>query len=247
VGSRRRPAPAFAPARPGTAQPAARADRSSGVPAVPAAPAAAPPAPPAAAAAFGPALETAERDARLLAGPGAGRGLIGPREVPRLWERHLLNCAAVAGLVPRPSRLVDLGSGAGLPGIVLAICLPDCQVTLLEPMLRRAAFLSECVASLGLTNAQVRRARAEDAAGQLAADVVTARAVAPLDRLAALAAGLLRPGGMVLAIKGDRASQEMAAAADSLRALGARDVQLVTAGSGRVVPATKVVRLTLGP
>jgi 16S rRNA (guanine527-N7)-methyltransferase len=161
-----------------------------------------PPAPPQAVQIFGPATAAAERYAHLLAGPGVARGLIGPREVPRLWERHLLNSAAVAELVPRPCALVDLGSGAGLPGIVLALLLPDVTVTLLEPMLRRVTFLEECVHALGLQNAQVRRGRAEDLAGQLAADVVTARAVAPLDRLAALALGLVRPGGTVLAIKG---------------------------------------------
>ena len=142
-----------------------------------------PPAPPQAERLFGPATAAAERYARLLAGPAVARGLIGPHEVPRLWERHLLNSAAVAELVPHPGSLVDLGSGAGLPGIVLALLLPDVAVTLLEPMLRRVRFLEECVHDLGLENTQVCRGRAEDLAGQLAADVVTARAVAPLDRL----------------------------------------------------------------
>src|SRR6516165_7275080 len=140
--------------------------------------------PPQAERVFGPATAAAEHYARLLAGPAVARGLIGPREVPRLWERHLLNSAAVAELVPHPCSLVDLGSGAGLPGIVLALLLPDVTVTLLEPMLRRVTFLEECVHALGLANAQVCRGRAEDLAGQLAADVVTARAVAPLGRLA---------------------------------------------------------------
>ena len=143
-----------------------------------------PPTPPQAELLFGSATAVAEHYARLLAGPAVTRGLIGPHEVSRLWERHLLNSAAVAELVPRPCSLVDLGSGAGLPGIVLALLLPDVAVTLLEPMLRRVRFLEECVDDLGLENAQVCRGRAEDLAGQLAADVVTARAVAPLDRLA---------------------------------------------------------------
>lgn len=200
---------------------------------------------PTAAAVFGPAAPAAERYAELLAGPGVERGLIGPREVPRLWERHILNCAAVASLVPRRCSLVDLGSGAGLPGIVLALMLPGIEVTLLEPMLRRATFLSECVTELGLVNARVLRARAEDLAGELAADVVTARAVAPLDRLAVLAAGLLRPGGIILAIKGARAEQEVAAARPALRGLGITDVTVYRLGGDKVDPAATVVRLTV--
>jgi 16S rRNA (guanine527-N7)-methyltransferase len=196
---------------------------------------------------FGPATAAAEHYARLLAGPGVVRGLIGPREVPRLWERHLLNSAVIAELVPPRSSLVDLGSGAGLPGIVLAMLLPDVTVTLLEPMLRRLTFLAECVQALGLENASVCRGRAEDFAGRMSADVVTARAVAPLDRLAALALGLLRPGGTVLAIKGANAKREVAAARPALRRLGVRDVDVVRVGGGRVDPAATVVRLTAGP
>jgi 16S rRNA (guanine527-N7)-methyltransferase len=195
---------------------------------------------------FGPALADAERYARLLAGPAVERGLIGPREVPRLWDRHLLNSAAVAELVPHPCSLIDLGSGAGLPGIVLALLLPDVQVTLLEPMLRRVTFLHECVDSLRLRNTRVVRGRAEDLAGQISADVVTARAVAPLDRLAALALGLVRPGGLVLAVKGAGAAREVAAARAALRRLGVRDVGVLRAGSGKVDPAATVVRLTAG-
>ena len=174
------------------------------------------------------------------------RGLIGPREVPRLWERHLLNSAAVAELVPRPCSLIDLGSGAGLPGIVLALLLPDVQVTLLEPMLRRVTFLEECVSALELVNAHVVRGRAEELAGRICADVVTARAVAPLGRLASLAVGLVRPGGLVLAIKGDTARQEVVSARPALRRLGIRDVSVVRAGSGKVDPAATVVRLIAG-
>ena len=195
---------------------------------------------------FGAAAAKAERYAELLAGPGVERGLIGPNEVPRLWERHLLNSAAVARLVPVPCSLVDLGSGAGLPGIVLALLLPDADVTLLEPTLRRTIFLEECVADLGLGNAKIWRARAEQAAGTLAADVVTARAVAPLDQLAALALGLLKPGGIVLAVKGAKAKAEVRAASEALRRLGVRDVQVLVAGGGKVDPAATVVRLTAG-
>lgn len=195
---------------------------------------------------FGDAGGKAERYAELLAGPGVERGLIGPNEVPRLWERHLLNSAAVASLVPAPCSLVDLGSGAGLPGIVLALLLPESDVTLLEPALRRTIFLEECVAELGLGNARVWRARAEETAGALAVDVVTARAVAPLDRLAALALGLLKPGGIVLAVKGAKAEAEVQAAGEALRRLGVRDVEVLVARGGKVDPAATVVRLTAG-
>src|SRR5919198_6221741 len=132
---------------------------------------------------FGDALPMAEGYATLLAGAGVERGLIGPREADRLWDRHLLNCAAVAEIIMPDAEVIDLGSGAGLPGIVLGIIRPDLSITLLEPLLRRVNFLSECVAELGLQNVTVRRARAEEVAGSLSGDVVTARAVAPLDRL----------------------------------------------------------------
>ncbi len=196
---------------------------------------------------FGPVLGQAERYAELLAGPGVERGLIGPRETERLWDRHLMNCAVVAELIPDPCSVVDLGSGAGLPGIVLAMLLPDSRFVLLEPMARRAAFLDECVRVLGLGNAEVRRGRAEDMAGQLVADVVTARAVAPMDRLAPLALGLARPGGLVLAIKGAGAAAELAAAGPVLRRLGAQDAAVVEAGRGKVSPPLAVIRVTAGP
>jgi 16S rRNA (guanine527-N7)-methyltransferase len=206
-----------------------------------------PPAPPEARAVFGPALGLAERYAGLLAGPAVQRGLIGPRETERLWDRHLLNCAGVAELVPRGSSVIDLGSGAGLPGIVVAMLVPGVRVVLLEPMARRAAFLEECTADLGLRNTVVRRARAEEMAGVLTADVVVARAVAPLDRLAGLALGLTRPGGLVLAMKGAGAEGELARAGRVLRRLGAREAAVVHSGSGRVGPLATVVRLTAGP
>jgi 16S rRNA (guanine527-N7)-methyltransferase len=209
-------------------------------------PAKVPPPPAAAADVFGTTLPLAERYVRMLAGPGVSRGLLGPREVPRLWSRHILNCAAVADLVPRPATLIDLGSGAGLPGIVLALLLPDVQVTLLERMERRAIFLDECIQELGLGNAQVCRATAEELAGKRAADVVTARAVAPLDRLAGLAAGLVRRGGLILAIKGATAAEEVARARPVLRRLGMRDVAVIRAGDGKVDRAATVVRMVAG-
>jgi 16S rRNA (guanine527-N7)-methyltransferase len=193
---------------------------------------------------FGPAAPTAGRYARLLAGPGVERGLIGPNEIPRIWDRHLFNCAVVAGLVPGRCSLLDIGSGAGLPGMVLAMLLPDSQVTLVEAMARRAVFLEECAAELGLGNVEVRRARAEELAGTVAVDVVTARAVAPLDRLAVIALRLLKPGGVVLAIKGAKAAQEVDAARGVLARLGVRQVEVLLAGSGKVDPAATVVRLT---
>ena len=202
-----------------------------------------PPAPAAARRVFGSSLPAVVEYARLLAGPGVERGLIGPHEVPRLWDRHLLNSAAVAGLIPRPCSVIDVGSGAGLPGIVLALLLADCEITLLEPMLRRTAFLAECTGVLGLVNAAVVRGRAEDFAGKLSADVVTARAVAPLAQLAGMGLGLLRPGGMMLAIKGARAAQEVADAGDVLRSLGVREADVLCVGEGRVDPAATVVRL----
>jgi 16S rRNA (guanine527-N7)-methyltransferase len=195
---------------------------------------------------FGAALDQARRYAELLATDGVMRGLIGPRETERLWDRHLLNCAMVSELLPQRGVLVDIGSGAGLPGVVLAMLRPSLQVILLEPLLRRSAFLEECVAELGLPNATVVRARAEDrAAAHIKADVATARAVAPLGRLAGWAAPLLRPGGELLAIKGQSAAEEIEAARPVLSRLGVRSAEVLQAGRGRVVSATTVVRVVM--
>ncbi len=194
-----------------------------------------------AASVFGAALPAAVAFAGILATRGVEQGLLGPREVPRLWDRHLLNCAVVAELIDdRRGTLLDLGSGAGLPGLVLAMVLPDTEVILLEPMERRCRFLAECVTELDLANVSVLRGRAEDVT--VRADVVTARAVAPLPRLAGLAMGVVRPGGMVLAVKGRTAAEELRAAQPVLRRIGARDAQVVWAGHGKVIPATTVVR-----
>ncbi len=201
-------------------------------------------APPQAGDVFGTALPLIERFAVLLAGAGVERGLLGPHEAPRLWERHLLNCAALAELVEPGQVVVDLGSGAGLPGIVLAAMRPDVTVVLVEPLLRRTTFLERALAELELRTAVVRRARAEDLAGTLAVDVVTARAVAPLDRLAGWALPLLRPGGRLLAQKGERADSELAAAAAALRAAGAGASEIVTVGVG--LTETRVVVVTRG-
>jgi 16S rRNA (guanine527-N7)-methyltransferase len=192
---------------------------------------------------FGASLDRARRYAHILATRGVEWGVIGPREVPRLWDRHLLNCAVVAELVPGgTATLADIGSGAGLPGVLLAMLLPEVQVMLIDPLERRAKFLGECVRELELGNAEVLRARAEDLGGRVGADVATARAVAPLDRLAPMAAGVVRRGGMVLAIKGSSAAAELATAQPSLRRIGARGAQVLRAGHGKVNPATTVVR-----
>ena len=187
---------------------------------------------------FGPAVDAAAEYARLLATEGTVRGMIGPREVPRLWERHLLNSAAIASLVSVGARVVDVGSGAGLPGIPLALARPDLTVTLLEPLARRVAFLTECVRRLGLERVTVVRGRAEEGPirRQLGgADVVTARAVAPLDKLAGWCLPLLRPGGLLLAMKGSTAAAELAAAGPLP---GAADALVTQAGDP---PATVIV------
>ena len=206
------------------------------------------PAPPQAAVdLFGPALPVVRRYGELLAGPGVERGLIGPREVDRLWERHLMNCAAVAELIPSGAHVVDVGSGGGLPGVVLAATRPDLRVTLLEPLLRRTVFLEECLDALELDNAEVLRARAEDWAGRMGADVVTARAVAPLERLVGWCLPLLRPNGRMLALKGESAEEELAAVAPTLAALGARAWGVVEVGEVLGSAATRVIRIDLGP
>ena len=196
---------------------------------------------------FGDSLAKAQRFVELLATDGVTRGLIGPRETARLWDRHLMNCALVAELVPDQGELVDIGSGAGLPGVVLAMLRPRLHVVLLEPLLRRSVFLEECVSALDLPNATVLRARAEEkAASRISADVATARAVAPLDRLVGWAAGLLRPGGQLLAIKGQSAAAELEAAEPVLSRLGVRSAEVLQAGHGRVVSATTIVRVVMG-
>ncbi|MEW1841860.1 16S rRNA (guanine(527)-N(7))-methyltransferase RsmG [Nonomuraea angiospora] len=194
----------------------------------------------------GEAWERANAFAQLLAGPGVVRGLLGPREVPRIWDRHLLNCAVVAEAVPPDAHLVDIGSGAGLPGLVLAIVRQDIRVTLLEPLLRRTVFLEECVEALKLDNVEVLRGRAEELAGKREFDVASARAVAPLDRLLKWAMPLLREGGELIAMKGERAAEELAEAESQLRAIGARTAELVTVGHGKVEPPATLVRVVAG-
>jgi len=170
----------------------------------------------------------------LLADVGVSRGLIGPREVPRIWQRHLLNCAVVADpereLIPAGSTVADVGSGAGLPGLVWAIVRPDLQVALIEPLLRRSTFLTEAIEQLSLQDrVSVRRDRAEDVVRDAAwsgVDVVTARAVAPLDRLIGWTVPLLRPSGRLVALKGSSAQEEVAAATGALTRAGLSDVRV---------------------
>jgi 16S rRNA (guanine527-N7)-methyltransferase len=199
---------------------------------------------PGAAGVFGAAFPVAEKYAHLLASRGVELGVIGPAEADRLWDRHLLNCAAVARLVPARCSLADIGSGAGLPGIVLALLRPGVQVTLVEAMARRVSFLDQCVAELDLDNVEVVRGRAEDLAGRLAVDIVTARAVAPLEKLAGMCVGLLRPGGRVLAIKGSSAETELARARPVLARLGVSDARVVEVGSADGAAAATVVVFT---
>lgn len=189
---------------------------------------------------FGPALSLARRYVALLAGPGIQRGLIGPRESARLWTRHVLNCAALAAFVPRDTEVIDVGSGAGLPGIPLALARPDARVTLLEPMARRVSFLDQVVAELGLTNVQVRRGRAEDVVPE-SFDVAVARAVAPLSRLMTMTLPLLRPGGRLVALKGRGASEEIEAAKGVLPAGRGAKVSLVHSPVGAEVATVVIV------
>lgn len=206
-----------------------------------------PPTPSAAYRVFGARTPLAERYARLLAGPAVTRGLLGPHEVDRIWRRHILNCAVLADLIPPSASAVDIGSGAGLPGIVLAIGRPDLEITLLDSALRRVAFLEECVEVLELgPRVRVQRARAADVASNFAADVVTARAVARLDRLAGWAMPMLRPGGQLLAVKGEKAEDELARARPILESLMVRDAAVVRVGQGIVDPPTTVVRVIAG-
>jgi 16S rRNA (guanine527-N7)-methyltransferase len=209
----------------------------------------APPAPEVAAAVFGDALADAERYVARLASDGVTRGLIGPREVSRLWERHVLNSAAVAEAVPADARVVDVGTGAGLPGIPLALARPDLRLTLVEPMARRVEFLEEVVAELGV-DWRVVRGRAEERSVVTAVgpvDVVTARAVAALPRLVGWCRGLLRPGARLVALVGARAVEELPGMLPELAAAGMRDVHARAVGAELGKAATTVVVMTRGP
>jgi 16S rRNA (guanine527-N7)-methyltransferase len=189
---------------------------------------------------FGSAWPTVDTFHALLADQGVLRGLIGPREVPRLWERHLLNSAAVVPYLPERGVIVDLGSGAGLPGVVVAAMLPDADVVLLEPMERRTDWLTEVVERLELAHVTVRRGRAQEVL-DLQADAVTTRAVASLDKLYAWSAPLLRPGGRLVALKGGRAEEEIADARRAAQRAKLTSVDLHEVATLDDVESTRVV------
>lgn len=193
---------------------------------------------------FGDQLPQAERFVELLAVHGVERGLIGPREVERLWSRHVLNSAVISEQVPRDAHVVDVGSGAGLPGVPLAIARPDLRVTLVEPMARRVAWLDEVVETLGLSTVTVLRGRAEEPAvvAQAAgADVVTARAVAPLAKLCGWCLPLVRQGGAVVALKGASAIEEIERDRRAVVKAGGAEPRVVTCGAVLDEPTTVVV------
>jgi 16S rRNA (guanine527-N7)-methyltransferase len=193
---------------------------------------------------FGDRIELARRFTANLAEQGEERGLIGPLELARLWSRHILNCAIVAPLL-RPGLVGDVGSGAGLPGLVLAIARPDVSFVLIEPMERRVAWLSEQVAELALTNVTVVRARAEEARLDAPLDQVTARAVSAFRKLIPLTAPLLRDGGELVLMKGAAAPAEVDAATKEIRKYKVHDIEVLTLGEGVLSEVTRVIRASV--
>ncbi|MBV8789366.1 MAG: 16S rRNA (guanine(527)-N(7))-methyltransferase RsmG [Mycobacterium sp.] len=192
---------------------------------------------------FGERVDIARRYAEWLAGPGVERGLLGPREVDRIWDRHLLNSVAAEELLDDGERVIDVGSGAGLPGIPLAIARPDLEVVLLEPLLRRSEFLNEVIDELGLA-VEVVRGRAEEPwvrsrFGER--DAAVSRAVAALDKLTKWCMPLLRPGGRMLAIKGERGAEELEQHRRGMASLGAVDARVMTCGANYLRPPATVV------
>ena len=188
-------------------------------------------------------LPLAERYADLLAGEGVVRGLIGPREAPRLWDRHLLNSAVLGEAIPEGASVCDIGTGAGLPGLVLAIARPDLAVTLVEPLLRRTTFLDEVVAELELDQVSVVRGRAEDLHGSATFDVVTSRAVAPLERLLGWSMPLVAPTGATVAMKGRSIRDEIEESRAFLTTWRCGEPEVLEVGAGLVDPPTPVVRV----
>jgi len=193
---------------------------------------------------FGDRIEVAREFTRHLAEQGEELGLIGPLELPRLWSRHILNCAVVAPLL-KPGLVGDVGSGAGLPGLVLAIARPDVSFVLIEPMERRVAWLTGQIAALGLTNTRVLRARAEDIRLDTQLDQVTARAVSAFKTLIPLTAPLLRPGGELVLMKGAGAAGEIANASKPIARFRLRNVEVLTLGEGVLQDVTRVIRATV--
>lgn len=202
------------------------------------------PEPPVAAALFGDRIEVARDFARELGERGEELGLIGPLEAARLWSRHILNCVLPAPLL-RPGLVGDIGSGAGLPGIVLAIARPDVDFVLVEPMERRVEWLRSESARLGLDNVRVERARAEDAPLVEQLDQVTARAVASLAKLIPITAPLARRGGELLFMKGARVGDELTAASKQMRAARLSNPEVLVLGEGMVPEVTRIFRATV--
>lgn len=188
-------------------------------------------------------LPLAAAYADLLATDGVVRGLIGPREAPRLWDRHLLNCAVLAEVVPEGATVCDIGSGAGLPGVVLAIARPDLQVTLVEPLLRRTTFLDEVVEALGLTHVEVVRGRADALHGKRTFDVVTSRAVAPLGRLLQWSMPLVAPAGALVAMKGSNVVDEIEQARPVLTEWRCAEPEVLSLGDGVLIHSTHALRV----
>lgn len=193
---------------------------------------------------FGPHIDRARRFALALGRHGEERGLIGPLEPPRLWSRHILNSAVAAPLFGPGGRVGDIGSGAGLPGLVLAIARPDVEWILIEPMERRIAWLQEQVDALELENVEVLRARGEEWKRGPVLDAVTARAVSALKTLIPLTAPLLRPGGELILLKGANAANEIDAAEKVIRRQKLADVRVEVVGEGIIAEPTRVIRAT---
>ena len=197
--------------------------------------------PAAAAALFGDRIDVARQFTADLAREGETRGLIGPLELPRLWTRHVLNSALVAPLL-RPGRVGDIGTGAGLPGLVVAIARPDVDLVLIEPMERRVDWLNQEVEALGLTNVEVLRARAEEAVGIEPLTQVTARAVSALSKLIPITVPLLAEGGELVFMKGEKVTDEITAAQKVIRKHRLADVRVEILGEGLLPEITRVFR-----
>ncbi len=195
---------------------------------------------------FGERFSLAQRFVGHLATTGIERGLLGPREVPRLWNRHVLNCVVVEELIGEGNRVADVGSGAGLPGVALAIARPDLCLTLIEPLERRVDWLDEVCSDLGLDNVRIVRGRAEQVTDTVEADVVTARAVSALAKLAPITIPLVHGKGEILAIKGRSGAEELSKAQSTIRRLGGRDTSIVSMGADVLEEPTTVVRIVVG-
>jgi 16S rRNA (guanine527-N7)-methyltransferase len=193
---------------------------------------------------FGDRIDLARDYTTRLSDLGVELGLIGPSEIERVWTRHILNCVLLAPLLRR-GRVGDIGSGAGLPGLVLAIARPDVDFTLVEPMERRVDWLRSETSRLALDNVEIVRGRAEDVRGVRGLDQLTARAVASLSRLVPIATPLVRRGGELLLMKGERVADELAAATKQVRKARLRDVEILVLGEGIVPEATRVFRATV--